>query len=86
LRRLGQHGAQDVIHPELEGGLEVDLRAQTGASIIAVIHEQQVMANSKPNTRFAAGDIVALIGNGEQIAAVAGVLNAPTETIDALKV
>ncbi|HXF62514.1 MAG TPA: cation:proton antiporter [Caldilineaceae bacterium] len=140
VRRLAQHGAQDVIHPELEGGLEVvrhtllvlgypmsqvqqyidavrrdaydpglprhkdlylldqlvaavrgveiawrtvpadspllgktlaeaNLRARTGASIIALIHDQQVIANPSSNIRFAEGDVIGLIGDTDQVAA-----------------
>jgi CPA2 family monovalent cation:H+ antiporter-2 len=138
--RLSVLGAQDVIHPELEGGLEVvrhtllrldypptqvqsytdavrrdqydtsvsspaehnvldqllntalgieiawrtvpphsplvgrslaeaNLRAQTGASIIALIREQQMLANPKSSTFFAANDMLGLIGEAEQVAA-----------------
>lgn len=138
--RLSSLGAQDVIHPELEGGLEVvrhtllslgypatqvqtytdavrrdqydtsvsspaehqvleqllhtargmeiawrtvppdsplagrslaeaNLRARTGASVIALIRDQQMLANPKSSTVFAPGDLVGLIGEGEDVAA-----------------
>lgn len=138
--RLTNLGAQDVIHPELEGGLEVvrhtlmrldypaiqvqsytdavrrdqydtsvtspaeyqvleqllhtargiaiawysvpagsllvgrslaeaNLRAQTGASIIALIRDQQMLANPKSSTVFYADDLVGLIGESEDVAA-----------------
>jgi monovalent cation:H+ antiporter-2, CPA2 family len=141
VRRLAAHGARDVIHPELEGGLEVvrhtlltlgypmaqvqqytdavrrdaydtaissheehmmldqliaavrgmeiawrmvgagspligqtlaetDLRARTGASVIALVRARQVYANPKSSTTFAAGDVVGMIGQADQIAAV----------------
>lgn len=146
VRRLAQFGAQAVIHPELEGGLEVvrhtllaldypmvqvqhyidavrddaydttkltpkehrmleqlvtavrgmeitwqpighdsplvgqtlveaDLRAQTGASVIALVRQRQVIANPKSNMTFAAGDLVGLIGDAEQVAAAAWRIN-----------
>lgn len=138
--RLTDLGAQDVIHPELEGGLEVvrhtlmrldypptqvqsytdavrrdqydtsvtspaehqvleqllhtargieiawrsvpqgspligrslaeaNLRAHTGASVIALIRDQQMLANPKSSTLFHTDDLVGLIGEGRDIAA-----------------
>jgi CPA2 family monovalent cation:H+ antiporter-2 len=135
---LGRLGATDVIHPELEGGLEIvrstllrlgyplsqvsqyadvvrgehydvaistpdehrvlqqlvaaadgieltwvkleersplvgqtlagaDLRARTGASVIALSRDGQFVANPKSQTVFAAGDRVGLIGTPEQV-------------------
>jgi CPA2 family monovalent cation:H+ antiporter-2 len=136
-KRLTQPGAQDVIHPELEGGLDIvrhtllqlgfpleeiyrytdavrrdhydmginteeehrllhelldatnsieikwfrlpegnplvgrtladaNLRAHTGASVIAILREGQLMANPKSMTIFQAGDRVGLIGDNEE--------------------
>jgi CPA2 family monovalent cation:H+ antiporter-2 len=136
-RRLTQLGAQDVIHPELEGGLEIvrhtllqlgfplqeifrytdavrhdhydlqinteeehrllhdlleaansieirwfrlpennplvgqtladaNLRAQTGASVVAILREGQLMANPKSMTVFEPGDRIGLIGDKEE--------------------
>lgn len=136
-KRLTQLGAQDVIHPELEGGLDIvrhtllqlgfplqeiyryteavrhdhydlginteeehrllhelldaassieikwfrlpegnplvgrtladaNLRAQTGASVIAILREGQVLANPKSMTVFQAGDRIGLIGDKEE--------------------
>ena len=138
--RLAKFGAQDVIHPELEGGLEVmrhtllalgfplqeiirymdavrrdhydmqvnsaeehrllhdlihasrnievvwltltpgnplvgqtlaagNLRARTGASVVAILRDQQVMANPKSMTVFQANDRIGLIGDTEEIEA-----------------
>jgi CPA2 family monovalent cation:H+ antiporter-2 len=138
--RLAKFGAQDVIHPELEGGLEVmrhtllalgfplqeiirymdavrrdhydmqvnsaeehrllhdlihasrnievvwltltpgnplvgqtlaagNLRARTGASVVAILRDQQVMANPKSVTVFQANDRIGLIGDKEEIEA-----------------
>ncbi|MBK9714403.1 MAG: cation:proton antiporter [Kouleothrix sp.] len=140
VRRLTEHGAQDVIHPEQEGGLEVvrhtllaldypleqvqeyidavrhdsydtsitspeeqrsldqllatvrgvkirwrtipagsplvgrtlaevDLRAQTGASIIALAHNGRLLANPKSSTVFVVGDSLGLIGDADSVAA-----------------
>jgi monovalent cation:H+ antiporter-2, CPA2 family len=138
--RLAKFGAQDVIHPELEGGLEVmrhtllalgfplqeiirymdavrrdhydmqvnsaeehrllhdlihasrnievvwltltpgnplvgqtlaagNLRARTGASVVAILRDQQVMANPKSITVFQANDRIGLIGDIEELEA-----------------
>jgi monovalent cation:H+ antiporter-2, CPA2 family len=48
---------------------EVNLRAQAGASVIALIRDQQTLANPKSSTVFRVGDMIALIGDSEQIAA-----------------
>jgi CPA2 family monovalent cation:H+ antiporter-2 len=140
VERLSTLGAQDVIHPELEGGLEVvrhtlmrldypptqvqsytdavrrdqydtsvtspaehqvleqllhtargieiawravpagsplvgrtlaeaNLRAHTGASVIALIRDQQMLANPKSSTVFHADDMVGLIGESDDVAA-----------------
>ncbi|HLF75202.1 MAG TPA: cation:proton antiporter [Anaerolineales bacterium] len=146
-KRLAQLGAQDVIHPELEGGLEIvrhtllqlgfplqeiyqytdavrrdhydlrinteeehrllhdlldaansieikwfrlpaenplvgqtladaNLRAQTGASVVAILRDGQLMANPKSMTVFQAGDRIGLIGDQDEIEAVEMVLSA----------
>ena len=137
-RRLADLGAQDVIHPELEGGLEIvrhtllqlgyplqeiyrytdavrrdhydmglnteeehhllhalmdavssieirwfrlpdesalngqtladaNLRARTGASVIAILRDGQLLANPKSLTVFQPGDRVGLVGEKEEI-------------------
>jgi CPA2 family monovalent cation:H+ antiporter-2 len=144
-KRLTQLGAQDVIHPELEGGLDIvrhtllqlgfpleeiyrytdavrrdhydmrinteeehrllhelldatnsieikwfrlpegnplvgrtladaNLRAQTGASVIAILREGQLMANPKSMTIFQAGDRIGLIGDKEEAEAAEKIL------------
>ncbi len=145
-RRLAELGAQDVIHPELEGGLEIvrhtllelgfpsqeiyrytdavrrdhydtglnteeehrllhelleaanslevhwfrldegkpllgqtlseaNLRARTGASVIAILREGHLIANPKSMTVFQSGDRVGLIGEKEEIEAVEQLLS-----------
>jgi len=144
-KRLTQLGAQDVIHPELEGGLEIvrhtllqlgfplqeiyhytdavrrdhydvqinteeehrllhdlldavnsieikwfrlpegsplvgqtladaNLRSRTGASVVAILREGQLMANPKSITVFQSGDRIGLIGDKEEVGAAEKVL------------
>lgn len=146
--RLAELGAQDVIHPELEGGLEivrhallqlnfplheimhyidavrrdhydtqlnteeehrllhelinasgnievtwfsldansplvgrtlkeVNLRTLTGASVVAIMRNRQLIANPKSSTVFEAEERVGFIGNKEQIEAVERLLYEP---------
>jgi len=148
-RRLAQLGAQDVIHPELEGGLEIvrhtllkvgfplqeiirymdavrrdhydmqvntadehrslhdlihasknieviwlrlptgnrivgttlasaDLRARTGASVVAIMRDHHLIANPKSMTVFEAEDRIGMIGDHEQIAAAERLLSDST--------
>jgi len=49
---------------------QANLRAQTGASVVAIMRNRQLMANPKSHTAFEAGDRVGFIGDKEQIAAV----------------
>lgn len=141
INQLAQLGAEDVIHPELEGGLEIvrhtllkldfpvteiirymdavrrdhydtqinsqeehrllhdlinasdnievtwfsltadnplvgrslqdaDLRALTGASVVAIMRKGQLIANPKSLTTFEADDRVGFIGDNEQVEAV----------------
>jgi CPA2 family monovalent cation:H+ antiporter-2 len=142
VQRLVQRGANDVIHPELEGGLEIvrhallalgyplsqvqeyidtvrrdsyeatytgleepqlldqlvatvrgveiswrtipedstlvgrtlaeaNVRAQTGASVVALVRNREVQANPKSNVVFQPGDLLGFIGEPEQIEAAA---------------
>jgi CPA2 family monovalent cation:H+ antiporter-2 len=48
---------------------EADIRAHTGASVIAVIREQAVIPNPKSNTVFRKGDMVGFIGSMPEITA-----------------
>lgn len=145
IKHLTELGAQDVIHPELEGGLEIvrhtllklnfplheiirymdavrrdhydvqvnteeehrllhdlinamanievtwlrlptgnslvgqtlaeaNLRAKTGASVVAIMRNKKVMANPKSQTIFETEDRIGLIGDKEQIEAAANLL------------
>ncbi|HZW02388.1 MAG TPA: NAD-binding protein, partial [Anaerolineaceae bacterium] len=46
---------------------EADIRAQTGASVVALIREGQLIANPKSSTIFQAEDRVGLIGEQDQV-------------------
>jgi len=146
VRRLVEQGAEGVIHPELEGGLEIvrhtllaldypmgqvqqyidavrrdaydttvmsieerrvldqlvsavrgteiawrmiragspligqslaeaNLRAKVGASVVAVMRGERVVANPDSNTAFAEGDIIGLLGDAEQVVAAEKFIN-----------
>jgi CPA2 family monovalent cation:H+ antiporter-2 len=49
---------------------EANLRAKTGASIVAILREGYLIANPKSVTIFQAGDRVGLIGDTQEIDAV----------------
>jgi CPA2 family monovalent cation:H+ antiporter-2 len=48
---------------------EANLRARTGASVIAILRDNRLMANPKSMTVFQAGDRVGLVGEKEEIEA-----------------
>jgi monovalent cation:H+ antiporter-2, CPA2 family len=50
---------------------EANVRSETGASIIALIRGQQLLANPKSSTIFQPGDLVGLIGDDDQVRAAA---------------
>jgi CPA2 family monovalent cation:H+ antiporter-2 len=146
VERLAAHGARHVIHPELEGGLEIvrhtllilgypmgqiqsyvddvrrdayrvtfsddqphpvldelvaavrgveivwhsimdnspvigqslaeaNIRSRTGASVIALVREHQVIPNPKSSVTFLAGDILGFIGSEQEVAAAINLLN-----------
>ncbi|MFA1550140.1 cation:proton antiporter regulatory subunit [Actinomadura chokoriensis] len=49
-------------------------RTRTGASIVAVVREGEVLASPRPDFTFTAGDTVVVVGTGEGTAAVAQIL------------
>jgi CPA2 family monovalent cation:H+ antiporter-2 len=49
---------------------EANIRAQTGASVVALIRDKQLIANPKSMTVFEAGDRIGVIGEQEQIEVV----------------
>jgi CPA2 family monovalent cation:H+ antiporter-2 len=46
-----------------------NLRAQTGASVVAILRDRELLANPKSMTVFQANDRIGLIGDQEEIAA-----------------
>lgn len=63
-RQLGRQGP--LVGQTL---MEANVRLRTGASVLAIIRDQQVLANPKSNTRFQGEDLVGLLGDQGQIAA-----------------
>ncbi len=55
---------------------EADLRARTGASVVAILRGGRLIPNPKSNTVFEANDRIGLIGDPEQIRAVENLLAA----------
>jgi CPA2 family monovalent cation:H+ antiporter-2 len=58
---------------------EADLRARTGASIVAILRGRKLLANPKSHTAFQAEDRIGLIGDREQIEAVEKLLSIPDD-------
>lgn len=56
---------------------EGNVRAHTGASVIAVMRDGQVYANPKSSFRFEMGDIIGLLGDSDQIEAAEKLFNPP---------
>jgi TrkA domain protein len=48
---------------------EAGIRARTGAAVIAVLHGDDWTMNPPPDTRFAAGDTLVVMGRREQVEA-----------------
>jgi CPA2 family monovalent cation:H+ antiporter-2 len=73
-----------VVLPEVSlVGMElrdVDLRARTGAAVLAVVRVTEVIHNPPPTFRFEEADQVLLIGSREQLAAAFRVLRNPQAT------
>ena len=59
---------------------QANLRARTGASVVAIMRDRKLIANPKSNTSFQAEDRIGLIGEKEQIEDVERLL-AATESI-----
>lgn len=45
-----------------------DVRSQTSASIVGVLRDGELVPNPALTYRFAAGDLVAVMGSGDQLA------------------
>ncbi|MBX3065181.1 MAG: cation:proton antiporter [Anaerolineae bacterium] len=54
---------------------EANIRSTIGASVIALVREHKVIPNPKSDTRFVAGDVVGLIGDGDELTAAAQILS-----------
>ncbi|WP_322488714.1 cation:proton antiporter [Chloroflexus sp.] len=63
---------------------EANIRARTVASVIALIRNQQLIANPKSSTVFQAGDLVGLIGESDQIAAAEQLISGATVAREAV--
>jgi TrkA domain protein len=50
------------------------LRTRTGASIVAVVREREVVASPRPDFVFQAGDVVVIVGTADGAAAADGIL------------
>jgi CPA2 family monovalent cation:H+ antiporter-2 len=56
---------------------EANLRARTGASVVAIMRNKELMANPKSSTVFEAGDRIGFIGDKEQVEEVEKLLSMP---------
>ncbi len=45
---------------------ELEIRTKTGASIVAIVRDEQMIANPGPDERFKAGDLVGVMGTPDQ--------------------
>jgi TrkA domain protein len=46
---------------------ELEIRKRTGASVIAIKRGEKIIPNPDPNEKFEMGDLILLVGTGEQI-------------------
>lgn len=46
---------------------ELEIRKRTGASVIAIKRGEKIIPNPDPNEKFEIGDLILLVGTGEQI-------------------
>ncbi len=49
---------------------EADIRSRVGASVVALVRDRHVNANPKSSVRFQVGDLLGLIGDPQELAAV----------------
>jgi TrkA domain protein len=54
---------------------DTQARTRTGASIVAVVRDRQVVASPRPDFVFRAGDVVVVVGTADGTAAVAAILS-----------
>ncbi len=62
--------------------LDVNIRANTGASVVALIREKKMISNPKSMTVFEAGDRVGVIGEKDQIEMVREMIKSPEPAED----
>lgn len=53
---------------------ETQARTRTGASIVAVLREREVIASPSPSFRFEAGDVVVVVGTRQGLDGVTAIL------------
>ena len=46
---------------------EANIRSVSGASVVALVRDREVIANPKSSLRFEVGDMVGLIGEAEEL-------------------
>jgi len=56
---------------------ELDIRAGSGATVLAVVREGRIAASPAPGMRLGPGDAVVLAGNAEQVGVAVGLLMGP---------
>jgi CPA2 family monovalent cation:H+ antiporter-2 len=73
LKHLGIHGALDTVEVEEgspavgENPWSLELRRETGATVIAVVRDGKALYQPDPEFRFKAGDTVVLVGSREAL-------------------
>lgn len=78
---IAWHPVEDCSFVVGKSLLEADLRARTGASVIALVRAGSVLPNPKSGTVFEEGDMVGLIGTPAEVATTA-LLLAPVTSQD----
>jgi len=82
LKHLGVHAALDTVEVEEgaraigESPTTLDLRRETGTTLIAVVRDGKALYTPDPEFRFRAGDTVVLVGQGEALVKACGVFRA----------
>ncbi|GMU32200.1 MAG: cation:proton antiporter [Planctomycetia bacterium] len=61
---------------------EMDLRANTGVTIIALVRGGRPQTNPSPDTKMEAGDVLVLVGGHKQLDKAKAILSAPLPTLD----
>ncbi|HUN80893.1 MAG TPA: TrkA C-terminal domain-containing protein, partial [Phycisphaerae bacterium] len=56
---------------------EIDLRARTGATIIAVVRQGKALPNPTAETHLEAGDVLVLVGSHQQLDQAKAAMAAP---------